>query len=382
MQYMIPDYYNEFNCIADACPDTCCAGWQIVIDEKSKRKYRKYPGAFGKRLKQSIDWKEGVFCQQKKRCAFLNDKNLCDLYIEAGKHMLCETCRKYPRHIEEYEDLREISLSISCPVVAKMLIHKRDKVRFVSKERTTPVEEYEEFDYMLFTKLCDARELMIEIMQTRNVSVWTRMAMILSLGHDLQRRINQGQLFEVDTLLERYSASGAIERFEKRREQYENCAQGKASLLEKMYTIFRELEVLKEDFPRYLEERILGKDVEENGGLISEEEAIWLEQIVIYFLFTYFCGAVYDEMAYVKVKFAVVSTILIRQIYLGDARWKKERSTQAVIEAAYRYAREVEHSDLNLLQIEKILEQKKEYGITNLLKVIWGPDYRDMRYDG
>ncbi len=41
MLYTIPDYYKEFSCIAADCEDTCCAGWQIVIDEKSKRRYAK-----------------------------------------------------------------------------------------------------------------------------------------------------------------------------------------------------------------------------------------------------------------------------------------------------------------------------------------------------
>lgn len=35
MLYTIPDYYDDFTCIADACEDTCCAGWQIVIDKES-----------------------------------------------------------------------------------------------------------------------------------------------------------------------------------------------------------------------------------------------------------------------------------------------------------------------------------------------------------
>ncbi len=44
MLYTIPDYYNEFSCIAGDCPDTCCAGWQIVIDEKSQKKYKNIRG--------------------------------------------------------------------------------------------------------------------------------------------------------------------------------------------------------------------------------------------------------------------------------------------------------------------------------------------------
>ena len=78
MLYTIPDYYHEFSCIAGECEDTCCAGWQIVADEAALKKYKKVTGSFRKRLRRSINWKEGTFKQDKnKRCAFLNDENLC-----------------------------------------------------------------------------------------------------------------------------------------------------------------------------------------------------------------------------------------------------------------------------------------------------------------
>ena len=41
MLYTIPHYYNRFQCMAGSCPDTCCAGWEIAIDPKSLKKYRK-----------------------------------------------------------------------------------------------------------------------------------------------------------------------------------------------------------------------------------------------------------------------------------------------------------------------------------------------------
>ena len=87
--------------MAAECEDTCCAGWTIMIDENSLEKYRNIEGAFGNRLRNSINWEEGSFLQYDKRCAFLNEDNLCDLHIEAGERMLCDTCRDYPRHKEE-----------------------------------------------------------------------------------------------------------------------------------------------------------------------------------------------------------------------------------------------------------------------------------------
>ena len=80
MLYTIPDYYHEFSCIAGECEDTCCAGWQIVADEAALKKYKKVTGSFRKRLRRSINWKEGTFKQDKnKRCAFLHAQHLCDL---------------------------------------------------------------------------------------------------------------------------------------------------------------------------------------------------------------------------------------------------------------------------------------------------------------
>ena len=39
MLIVYPDYYKDFSCIAGDCEDTCCAGWEIVIDPKSLKRY-------------------------------------------------------------------------------------------------------------------------------------------------------------------------------------------------------------------------------------------------------------------------------------------------------------------------------------------------------
>ena len=70
MRYIKPGYYDDFVCIAGACPATCCAGWQIVIDEESLQTYGNVQGEFGRRLRNSIDWMEGCFYQYDRRCAF------------------------------------------------------------------------------------------------------------------------------------------------------------------------------------------------------------------------------------------------------------------------------------------------------------------------
>lgn len=396
MLYTIPHYYKKFQCIAGECPDTCCAGWQIVIDDRTREKYRRAEGAFGNRLHNSIDWKESCFQQYEGRCAFLNDENLCDIYQEAGKEMLCRTCRNYPRHIEEFEGSREISLSLSCPEAARLILSCREPVQFLTAEKVGE-EEYEDFDFFLYTKLTDARDLMIRLLQDRREPVSLRIAMVLSLGHDLQRRIRSGQLFLVDQLLERYGKEGAFRRMEERIKPYRVDKKSRSRLVRELFEIFGELELLKADWPQYVKRAEQGLAQEEEQFAAGEEAAqvtageesaaewkkeiqdetsweIWMEQLMVYFVFTYFCGAVYDENAYGKIKLAVVSTLLICEITRGifaDSAEKSGKDLFSILtESAWKYSKEIEHSDVNLGRLERLFREKSCCSLENLLRVV------------
>ena len=67
--------------------------------------------------------------------SYSTDKNLCDLYLSQGEEGFCKTCREYPRHTEEFEGVREITLSISCPEVARILMNRMEPVTFLSYEK-------------------------------------------------------------------------------------------------------------------------------------------------------------------------------------------------------------------------------------------------------
>lgn len=365
MQYIIPDYYKEFQCTADQCEDTCCAGWQIVIDKKSLGKYQKVSGSFGKRLRHSINWKEECFRQSKeKRCAFLNRENLCDLYTALGKKSLCKTCKNYPRHIEEFENVREITLSISCPEVAKKLMSRIDPVTFLTYEKEGE-EEYENYDPFLYSVLADGRDVMIRMIQNRELDLNVRMILVLGLARDMQRRVNRGEIFSCEELFERYESERAVTFAERK---YKDIIIGRKYIFsEKMFRALYHLERLREDWEPYLveTEELLFAQGEDGYVKLHEEFEKWLassgflweikaEQLLVYFVFTYFCGAVYDGKVSAKAEVAVTSTFLIYEMLL--ARWVKNGKVLDEEDASwivYRYSREVEHSDENLKRVEK-----------------------------
>lgn len=380
MEYTIPHYFEQFRCVAAECEDTCCAGWQIMIDEDTLEKYKNVGGTFGNRLRNSIDWEKGCFCQYDKRCAFLNDDNLCDLHMEAGEHMLCATCRDYPRHMEEFEGLREGSLSLSCIEAAKIILGCKEPVQFLKFEDDVEDEEYEDFDYLLFTKLMDAREKIIGLLQNRDIRMELRIAAVLQLAEQMQEAVSREEMFQMDALLDTFGSEEFLAKLQEDTKDamsdIEYCATKR-----KMFRVFGKLEVLKSDWPDYVKkaERIL---YGEGQGFYDEqfkkfqkmkpsEFDVWVEQLMVYFVFTYFCGAVYDENILGKMQIAVVSTTLILELAL--AKWMEGNSQltfEQFVDIAHRVSREFEHSDLNLSRLEKICDKMSIFHTKELLRVV------------
>lgn len=387
MEYLIPHYFEDFKCVAAECEDTCCAGWAIMIDEETLEKYKKMEGAFGNRLRNSIDWENGSFCQYEKRCAFLNEDNLCDLHLEAGEHMLCDTCRDYPRHMEEFEGVREGSLSLSCIEAAKLILGCKEPVQFIRFEDDVEDEEYEDFDYLLYTKLADAREKMIATLQNRDVDIMVRIGMVLKLAQNMQDALDEEEIFRMDGMLEKFGDMDSVLEYQKDMDKYKIGENEYCATMRKMFRVFSKLEVLKEDWPEYVKKAELtlfseGQSAYESKrrafhkmiGLKSgqyEEWANYLEQLMVYFVFTYFCGAVYDGNILGKMQTAVVSTILIQE--LAIARWLEQDNLlhfNDFVDIAHRVSREIEHSDVNLIRLEKICEKMPMFSTEELLRVV------------
>lgn len=399
MQITRPAFYKEFSCIAGACPDTCCAGWQIMIDEKSLQKYRKFNGAFRNRLHNDIDWKEQSFRQYGRRCAFLNEENLCDIYSEAGKDMLCDTCRKYPRHIEEFEGLREYSLSLSCPEAARIFLSHKEKITFVTREVPAPEETYDDFDYLLFTALMDTRDYLFSVIQDRSVPVRLRRQKLLACAHDFQLSLGKNELFQWEDIRNRHEKAEFGEKFKTKIQKWIANSDnpftsefvGKTTVPNDIFlltlskqiwkTVIPKMEVLRPGWHHYLRKTLVSLYSPcENDDMLMKAYAafektypdwsIQEEQLLLYWIYTYFCGAVYDDQIFAKVKMAVVCTFMIHELAVGT--WLKNDchfTFEDMFSICYQFSRELEHSDPNLNEMERLMDEEDVFEFRNLLKL-------------
>lgn len=143
-----PDYYDEFSCIADQCPITCCQEWKIAVDADTNRRWKKVPPPdtmpgcaksqsldqvsgdvknCGKNLSTYTCMKDGIRVirlDEEYRCPFLAKDKLCRLVLAYGDSILSETCTTFPREVHRFADHEEDTLMPGCPAVIDLWRHK------------------------------------------------------------------------------------------------------------------------------------------------------------------------------------------------------------------------------------------------------------------
>ena len=92
------------------------------------------------------------------------------------------------------------------------------------------------------------------------------------------------------------------------------------------------------------------------------------EQLMVYYTYTYFAGAVYDGQAYGKIKMASAAARLTEE--LAMARWKAQQETltqEDFLWTAHRLSKEIEHSDPNLFALAR---QLVPFGLTEFFRLM------------
>lgn len=131
--YFQPEYVDKFQCKGANCNAACCKGWRIFIDEKTYEQYSQAADAqeIIKHMEFDSAYKNYlVTLDEKNFCPFLNEDNLCRLQLEHGEEFLSKTCATYPRRTLNFKRFFERSLTLSCPVVADLILFNREPMRF------------------------------------------------------------------------------------------------------------------------------------------------------------------------------------------------------------------------------------------------------------
>lgn len=311
MIYVIPSCFEGFSCIADRCPDTCCAGWEVDLDREILEKYEALPGPLGEEIRSRIKTQDGYtfFEMEQHRCPFLNEKNLCRLILEGGEACLSTTCREHPRFWEEYGELQETCLAISCPEAARLLLSQ--PLRLTVKETEEPGEIDWELDEALLDELLTLRDEMFRLAAEKH-PISQRMVALKELSREFQNMLEPMEC-PPSTAEGFLRAMTKMEFTDDRLKQRLNAALKNLPAADKLHTLYN----------------------------MYEMEA---ENLLLYFLYRYVLRAVWDGYVVEKVLLcthSVEAIFTLTAAQPGDFR-------KNLLWSAILYSREVEHSPENL----------------------------------
>lgn len=189
MDIFAPDYYENFTCIADKCPDSCCKDWCVDVDAQSAAAYRKLPGALGDRLREVLaDSDDGCTMKlENGRCPMWRQDGLCRIQADLGHEALCKTCREFPRLRHDYGDFIELGLELSCPEAAKLILSSP----YSKWMKTTPVNA-EDFDGQTMNSLLRSRGDFLNFLETATLPFPKILTVLLLYAYEVQDELDGG----------------------------------------------------------------------------------------------------------------------------------------------------------------------------------------------
>ena len=359
-----PLYWKQFHCAAGQCPDTCCQGWDIALDPQTLKRYRKAKGNLGKTLRQKVDLKKSCLSFDGGVCPFLDSEGLCSIQKAGGVEMLSRACRLYPRHAEEYGSRREWSLSFSCPEAARLILEQEKPLEFAEKETLKKGRPDSEIDRPLLDILLAVRRSAIEISQDRRIPLRFRMAMVLAMAKDVQRRLELGREKEIlpyiRRLEERRMASRpwlwpVWEAVRKNRREQER-------LILKWEDFLWELPPWEKNWRTLLKKACRALEAAEGEAGEGEDFSVAFEHILVSYLDLYLPGAVYDGDVLTKAKMALYHCLMLQ---------KMETALETPVkEWLHIYARETEHYEENVKALERALKTRTEFRTEEIMACV------------
>ena len=306
MQITKPAYFDRFRCLAGACPDSCCKEWSVQVDPASAARYRALEGPLGDRLRQVLTEEDGetIMTIENRRCPMWRDDGLCRIQAELGEEALCAVCRDFPRLRHDYGDFLELTLELSCPEAARLILTASPGLPVTQQ---VPGGEAE-YDEEAMAVLKTTRVRMLSLLSDTSRPIPETLALALLYGCQAQSELDgaEPQPFDPDSALD------------------EARSLAKGGSYELMLDFFRSLELLTPEWTAMLASPAPGQWTEGHLALAR------------YFVERYWLQAVADYDLYSRVKFMVISCLLVKHLG-GD-----------LLRTAQLYSKEIENDADNV----------------------------------
>jgi len=188
---LMPRYVERFRCIGPACEDTCCSGWNVFVDKKTYKAYRKEVVPALDRMMTNMvrlggdegsnhAYAEVRMLGPQKQCPAL-DEGKCAVQSNLGESYLSHVCHTYPRANRRIDGQLEQTITLSCPEAARLALLAEDAFDFVEAPvqlRESVMNDVAACFGVAPAIMADVRIFCLNLMRTRELDLWQRLVLL------------------------------------------------------------------------------------------------------------------------------------------------------------------------------------------------------------
>lgn len=332
-----PDYYDHFHCLANACPDTCCANWEVIIDSETVSFYESVHGKLGEQLHSAMTIVDGETCfgLHNGLCQLLQPDGLCTIQKELGEEHLCKICSSYPRFSTEIGVRRSIGISLSCPEAARLILTANNNFNVVQEQTNEPMTSLHELSPALIIAINKLQKISLKIAQNEQIPFSLRCAAIIRLCAPVHKEAKAHH----DVLLESALNCGLQAAESPITPAKEG---GLAHFRASIQKAFFSLETLRPEWKQYLNQAA-NLQSSDWDTICPSLPKVW-EQLLCYSIYKYFPRTVFDRNIQSAAVFSVLLPLLLRQLMIENS----VHDELSLLSLAWNLSREIEHSEFNM----------------------------------
>ncbi|MDU4473413.1 MAG: flagellin lysine-N-methylase, partial [Clostridium perfringens] len=248
-------------------------------------------------------------------------------------------------------------------------------------ESFTKDEDYfdEGIDEEILSEFLECRNIVFNIIERNDLDLGTKAALALEFVKEVQNKIDLGDMDEIPELMEEYRDENFVNTLVKELESYKGKESIKHKNLCEYLNVYKNIKHINSNDPLGLEKAL--KYFEENEEFYLrkhkefneyyKENLYKFKNILVYFIFRYFMKAIFDYDVSAKIKLAIISTLMIKE--LAVVRFienNNEFTEEDMVEVSRIYSKDIEHSDENIENLQEIFETEEIFEVDEILPML------------
>ena len=242
-------------------------------------------------------------------------------------------------------------------------------------------EDYldEGIDEEVLSEFLECRNIVFNIIERNDLDLGTKAALALEFVKEVQNKIDLGDMDEIPELMEEYRDEKFINTLIKELESFKGKESIKHKNLCEYLKVYKSIKHINSNDPLGLEKALncfegneefyLRKHKEFNE--YYKENLYKFKNILVYFIFRYFMKAIFDYDVSAKIKLAIISTLMIKE--LAVVRFienNNEFTEEDMVEVSRMYSKDIEHSDENIENLQEIFETEEIFEVDEILPML------------